>query len=216
MIIKDGSMILKGIAYDLDGTIIDSLPVHERGWLVAAKLVDLDIPFEKLKSMKGIPDEEWGAQVIKDPARAAAYVKAKQAYVNEHIGEAKIFPEFFTTEAALRKKSIPVWIYTSSYRWFVKRLLEEFPAFRDIPIVDRDMVKKGKPDPEGILLTFSKMSIRPQEGIYVGDAYVDYLAAKRARTTFLYYHPGHPHDPRVPEDAQTITAHSDVLRTLSW
>jgi HAD superfamily phosphatase len=54
-------------------------------------------------------------------------------------------------------------------------------TFRDIATLDD--VKKGKPDPEGLLLLLDGLS--PSKALYLGDNIDDALSAKRARVPFL-------------------------------
>ncbi len=61
-------------------------------------------------------------------------------------------------------------------------LLQYFDA-----VVGGDMVKKGKPDPEMLVLAAKKLKVKPEECIMVGDTVYDKEAAEKAGTGFIHY-----------------------------
>ena len=53
-------------------------------------------------------------------------------------------------------------------------------------VITSDNVKKGKPNKEGVLKILSKLKIKKENTVYIGDTKVDELTAKNARIKFLY------------------------------
>jgi len=66
-----------------------------------------------------------------------------------------------------------------------------------------DDVKKGKPDPEGLLLLLNGMPKR--DALYLGDNIDDALSAKRARVPFLGV---------LPHGSEAHNARAKSLREL--
>ncbi|MFH1916888.1 MAG: HAD family phosphatase [Nanoarchaeota archaeon] len=206
--------MIKGIAYDLDGTIIDSEPVHRSAWIKAAAKTGISLSEEMLMSQRGKTDAEFTRTVHPSfsPDEINEFVALKQGYVSDTILNAVIFPGFQAVLNELQTKNIPVGICTSAGRWFVDKVIEKYP-FLKIVTISSDMVSKGKPDPEPILLTFKNMGVKIEEGLYIGDAYNDYLAAKAAGCDFVHF--GALRDPRVPKDVPGILRHEEIKRFLS-
>src|SRR5262249_38763541 len=50
-------------------------------------------------------------------------------------------------------------------------------------VITRDVVREGKPDPEGILMVFDRM--QTNDAVYIGDNPDDALAAQRAGCPFI-------------------------------
>lgn len=53
-------------------------------------------------------------------------------------------------------------------------------------VVGRDTVERRKPDPEPLLATIDRLSVRPSEVLFVGDTETDAETALRAGTAFRY------------------------------
>jgi len=62
-------------------------------------------------------------------------------------------------------------------RFKIKKYFTELIAMKD--------VKQGKPSPEGLLKIMKKLSVKPEETIYVGDNLADLNSAKNAGVNFI-------------------------------
>ena len=60
-------------------------------------------------------------------------------------------------------------------------------------VVCYDDYSKSKPHPEGLLLAISKLDVRPEEAVYVGDAQTDMIAAEKAGIHFILF----PENPKI-------------------
>ena len=56
-------------------------------------------------------------------------------------------------------------------------------------IVASDLVKDPKPDPESLLFAISKLKVKPNETVYIGDSRNDLIASKKAGAFFILYSP---------------------------
>jgi len=71
--------------------------------------------------------------------------------------------------------------------FFIKKHLKEarFNINWFETIVSFESTKKHKPNPEPLLYAISKLYVKPEETIYVGDAISDYECAKNAKVEYV-------------------------------
>lgn len=206
--------MIKGVAYDLDGTIINTESLHKNGWLHAGKVYGVEITPRMLLEQAGMSDDAATRMMSPtfDEREVVAFVKEKQKYVAMHASEVKLFDGFFEAIDLLEERGIPVWICTSAYKWFVDEVYRGIPGLKRFQIVYREMFVSGKPDPEPLLLTFSKMGISPKDAVYVGDAFNDCQASAAAGCRFVLF--GKNDDKRFPDGVLAIRKHVEIVDYL--
>lgn len=80
----------------------------------------------------------------------------------------------------------------------------------EIVVIGRDDVAKLKPDPEGVSAALFKLSVQPEEAVYVGDTTHDVEAAKIAGMHSIIV--DNPHNAFRPENAdEYIASLSDLI-----
>ena len=208
--------------YDLDGTILDSKFVHYRGWQDAGDRFNVPITPEFLGYQYGKTNEA-AAQWLLGPQRYAefgtSFVEAKKTSVVAHAGEAALFKDFEPAFCALVARKIPVWICTSSPKDYCSAIFVAIPELKALAdkTVWRESYPNGKPNPDALLVTFQKMGLEVNDCIYVGDAHVDYLAARNAGCGFFYYLPRkQDRDPGFGDiKAPCISDHRQILAAVS-
>ncbi len=210
--------MIKGIIYDLDGTIISTTKFHEKAWIEAGKIFNINIPRDFLINQRGMTNEAATKMLIpNDEEKLKSFVKAKEEYVIENAGKVDLFKGFKKTCEYLLSKSIKVWVCTSAPKEFVEKVYRGIPFLSKLEdkTVWREMYKNGKPDAEPILLTLNKMNLLTEEAIYVGDAYSDYLSSTNADCNFVYFCPDDNNkDNRVPKSTPIITSHKELTKFL--
>jgi HAD superfamily hydrolase (TIGR01549 family) len=206
--------MLKAVMYDLDGTIIDSEKLHEHAWSDACQKMGIKMTKAELISQKGLSDQAVSQSLAhsSDPQDYLPIMEKKQAYAKEYARKIITFPDFINTLPLLRKKGIAIAIVTSSYKWYVDELLPTHPELANMLIVWREMTGKGKPDAEPLLFALRQLHIKPEEALYIGDAYNDYLCATAAKVQFIYYNPSKTTNPLIPPGTKELARHEDILR----
>jgi pyrophosphatase PpaX len=101
-------------------------------------------------------------------------------YELDSARNSKLFPETVSTLEELRKLGIKMGLVTNTSMKAVNTVfkLHGLKSYFDI-VVTREMVKKLKPDPEGILLAVEKLGAK--SFFMVGDLVHDVSAAKGAK-----------------------------------
>ncbi|MBD3193160.1 MAG: HAD-IA family hydrolase [Candidatus Heimdallarchaeota archaeon] len=86
----------------------------------------------------------------------------------------------------LKKSNFLLALLTNNSRKATLDALQRFNLFSFFAeIVAREDVKKMKPDKEGLELILKRLSLKREETVFVGDSWVDGVAAKKAKIKFV-------------------------------
>ena len=105
---------------------------------------------------------------------------------------ATIIPGAEKLPSVLKKYNLYSAIYTNNSRGTIKLYLSN-PAFKflkEFTILTRDDFRRPKPDPEGILKIiegYHDRQISNENTMYIGDSYIDAIAANRANIKFIWF-----------------------------
>lgn len=198
---------IRGVAFDLDGTLVDSAPGLTRAVDQALYALELPVAGEE-RVITWIGN---GADVLME--RALSWARQERAiqraaqgkpgvdhadipqeeqvrilrklfdrFYEETVEEGSfLFPDVEATLSALHAKGLPLGLVTNKPTPFVAPLLEALNiAHYFSVIVGGDDVQNKKPHPEPLLLVAGKLSLSPKALLFVGDSRNDILAAKAA------------------------------------
>ena len=160
----------KGIIFDLDGTIWDSMPYRIKAWEMAFRDYGIDSDPEVIRLMIGYP----GSMLIKKMnSRDPNIEMTEEKYFSKMFPDVKFFPDVVGTFRELRKLGFKIAIVTSSRRAMAERLDINVDA-----MVTMDDVSNGKPDPEPYQRAMQLMGTSPENTVVVGDIDNDLIPAK--------------------------------------
>ena len=176
-----------GYIFDLDGTLIDSMPIHYIAWDEAMRRAGLK---EKLSedlfySLGGVPTRRVAEliglhyKLTVDPERI---FHEKEALFAENLGAVKVI-EAVVAVARLVSLTRPVAIASGGPRDIVQRSLEVTGLASMFPIVvSADDVEptRGKPSPDMFLLAAKLMGVEPTRCLVFEDAEPGMRAAEAA------------------------------------
>ena len=177
-------MVLKGAIFDLDGVIVNTVPLHFKAWKAMFSDYKKDFTFEDYKNkVDGIPRID-GAKAILTDLSAEELEKAaakKQIYflqllekegINVYESTVKLVKEFYAQQI---KRAV---ISSSKNCLPILRKARLVDLF-DVIITGND-ISRGKPNPDIFLLAAQRLYLEPQECIVFEDAVLGVEAAKRA------------------------------------
>lgn len=162
--IKEG---VRGLIFDLDGTLADTMPLHFRGWQLACRKFGAEIDTAFLRKHTGSPGWLIAAEIIK------ANNLNGNVSVDQIIEEKleNFYKEQYTVKeiipvAALARKyygKLPMAVGTGGHREAVERTLEitGLRKYFNIVITAND-VSNFKPHPETFLKCASLMGVEPK------------------------------------------------------
>jgi HAD superfamily hydrolase (TIGR01509 family) len=122
---------------------------------------------------------ETGRSVSAETGRRLQELHSK-AYL-KHVKEIRPLPGARDLLALLTEQKVPWTIATSSSLERAQHALELLGVGKNIPVVTRDDVKRGKPDPDLFLQAAKNLDVDIGACVVVGDSVWDLLAARRAK-----------------------------------
>ena len=174
-----------GYIFDLDGTLIDTMPLHYRAWDAAMRQAGLDRPLDEelFYSLGGVPTRRV-AELIGLHYGLAVDVEAvfhrKEALFLELQEEAR--PILPVVEFARRMAPThPVSVASGGPRDVVRHMLGVTGLAPLFPVViTPEDVVHGKPAPDMFLLAAARMGVPPSECLVFEDAEPGMRAAEAA------------------------------------
>lgn len=173
-------MQISAILFDLDGTLLDSVPTILNS--NRAVCSSLGLPFDEVKfrSWIGIPLEVQARNLLRE--RAPEYIDAyRKIYWQFQGQEAVLFPGTLKMLETLHSLGFTTALVTSRVGKGTRRLLEAAGiADKFDVIISADDVEHPKPHPEPVLKALEVLNLIPEQAIYVGDSLFDVDAAQQA------------------------------------
>ncbi len=174
----------KAIIFDLDGTLIDSMPYHFLAFKETLKEHGVSMGDATLKhfmgsstkkilqNIKNVYPFEGNVDDIREERRYHYFKALKRKNI--------IFPSVEKMIKSL-KKNYKVAIATGSSRVTTRySVSKRFMNLFDTIVTIND-VRREKPYPDQLLLVARRLKISPQECLMVGDSSFDVLSANRAK-----------------------------------
>ena len=187
----NGKLKIKAVLFDLDGTLLDTLPdLHAA---TNAMLLDLghpELPLESVRSYvgRGIPNLIKRAMadslhVSEDgtPASPEAIASFRRHYARENGRQVSVYPGVVKGLERLKALGLPLGIVTNKADAFIRPLLEQtgIADYFDV-LVGGDLLPKVKPDPSPVVWACGRLGFLPQEVLFIGDSVNDFLSARAA------------------------------------
>jgi phosphoglycolate phosphatase len=203
--------VAKALAWDMDGTLLDSAVVVPAAF--AAALRRLGRPTatapEVIAAYPLGPPEvilaHLAGQALTRADMEAYYAELERARVQAYPGVAGVLH-------ALRAAGRPIAIFTGASRRAAETLLAAAGLRADV-LVGGDEVPRAKPAPDGLLMVAAVLGIQPRELAYVGDSPGDVRAARAAGSHAAAAAWGHMYDPAEPADS-VLAKPGDALALL--
>jgi phosphoglycolate phosphatase len=181
---------IRALAFDLDGTLVDSVPG-------LAEAVDRALNALQLPAAGAARVSTWignGADIMVE--RALSWALQRPPEADELRDGRSLFDKFYTETAEvgttlfphvaqtldkLSAAGIPLALVTNKPTPFIAPLLRSLGIERHFALViGGDDVAAKKPHPAPLFLVLGKFGLLPQELLFVGDSRNDILAAKAA------------------------------------
>lgn len=169
------------VLFDLDGTLIDTNEL-----IIQTFQTVLDERFpgkysrETILPFLGPPLSETFQQV--DPTQVDDLIEAYRKWnMENHDAMVQAFPGVVETLEHLHARGIKLAIVSTKRNEMIERALNLMNVRQYFTaVIGLDDVKNAKPDPEPVQLALSKLEVKPEHALMVGDNFHDIVAARAA------------------------------------
>lgn len=164
----------RALVFDLDGTLIDSMPYHVRAWQQVAQEHDgfvLEPDFIYQRGGFSSPN------IVRDLIAAGCKVPSVEAFVQRkvelyraHMAEVPVFDQVLQILKEARARGAKIGIGTGTQRINAVDILKQhhLSEFIDV-IVSGDDVQKHKPEPDTFLTALEQVNVAPKDALIVED-----------------------------------------------
>ena len=206
--------MIKGIIFDMDGTIVDSLPYHHEAWKIFFNENKVENFSEKLNQYKGggtldLMRTVYGNQYSKKELKKMSEDK-EMIFRKIYKGEIKQILGFKKFLDELKSKDIMVGLASNAIRKNVSMIINELGIYDHFDsVICGDEVTKGKPNPEMFNETIDRFNINKDECLIFEDSLEGVLAAKNSGVKVIGITSSSSN--KVLKDAGCVMSISDYL-----
>lgn len=186
-------MTLKGMIFDIDGTLVDTNSAHVEAWRRAFARLGYRVPVERIipeigkggdqlvPSVLGEEIEKREGDVLRKLQKEEFLAIAATQHFRVFPGTEEIFP-------ALRARGIRTALATSSDEKHLDATLAsagmDLRRLADL-VVTRTEGERSKPAPDLVVAAVEKLGLSPTQCAMIGDTIYDGQACRRAGVVFL-------------------------------
>jgi HAD superfamily hydrolase (TIGR01549 family) len=186
-------MPVRGIIFDIDGTLVDTNPTHVEAWRRAFQSLDYDVPVERIEVEIGKGGDQLVPAVLGDEAEQQHGEALRKAQKAEYLKLARerrfrVFPCVPELMKTLADREIRSALATSSDEKHLQATSEsagiELSRLADF-LATNDEAESSKPAPDLVIAACEKLQLDPGECAMVGDTIYDAQACQGAGVVFL-------------------------------
>ena len=179
---------IKGLIFDLDGVIADTAHLHYKAWCKIGQQWGFNLSITQNEELKGISRKDsiikianWAGRNLSESELEDLANKKNEKYLKfcQNMGTGDILPGVYDFIIACGKEDLKLAVGSASKN--AKIILQKL-GIDDLfsIIVDGNMVKKSKPDPEVFLKGAEILNLKPNSCVVFEDSQVGIQAAINA------------------------------------
>ena len=209
--------MVRGVIFDIDGTLVDSNDAHARAWVRAFQDEGLHIAFGQVRPLIGMGGDQLVPRVSgirKDtPQFENVSERWKQHFQQGELPHLKGQPGARALLLALQGQGLKLIAGTSSDAALVEDLLK-IAGVQDILTrrTTASEVEASKPEPDIVQAAVKKLGLPPEEVLMVGDTPFDVESAGKAGVKTVFLRCGG--DDRTQNAAAVYASPQDFLANL--
>lgn len=156
---------IKGLIFDCDGTLADTMPLHWRAWQVIAAKYKLHFPIDRFYSLGGVPSRDILKMLAKEQGLTLDHLKAAHEKENEYLQYLpQVGPIHAVVEIAKENfGKMPMAVASGGSQPIIMQVLEHL-KIRHLfnAVVTSEMVTHQKPAPDIFLEAAKRIGVEPK------------------------------------------------------
>lgn len=168
----------KALVFDLDGTLLDSMAYHVKGWRQALAEHGQDIPEEFFYLNEGSLDhkvmspvrQKIGSSQSNQEFFETLLARQRQIYNSNYASQVKLYEQVPALIETIKKMDISLALVTSSNKIVLMPWLNQWLNCHFQVVITGDMVDNFKPHPEPYLKALKALEIKAEEAVAVENA----------------------------------------------
>lgn len=167
---------LRAVIFDLDGTLVDSMPLVLRAFAHALAPFRPDLSVEDIFHRLGGPPARMMLELTGDDAKAAEAMRRLDAFGFDNGASVEPFDGMRAMLDTLHASGLVLAVWTGRDRGTTQSILAAHGLERLFAtLVCGDDLPTHKPHPEGLATILRRLNVNATEALYAGDADADVL-----------------------------------------
>jgi HAD superfamily hydrolase (TIGR01509 family) len=212
-------MAVRGVIFDVDGTLVDSNDAHAHAWEEAFRDVGQPLPFERIRSRIGMGGDKLVPAVTgwsKDDPRVEQVGKRRgEIFRTRYLPKVRALPGAADLVAALKRAGLACAVASSAEKEELEPLLARAGA---ADLIDHkassDDADRSKPDPDIVQAALDRLGLPKSDVVMIGDTPYDVEAAGRAGIAAIAFRSGGWDDAALKGAGEIYDGPADLLSRL--
>ena len=208
--------MLKGVIFDIDGTLVDSNDAHAESWADTFAQAGYDVPFAVVRPLIGMGADKLLPRTI--GVSSESEIGKKLTELRSEIFRKQYLPRLRPLKGSrelvlrVRADGLKAIVATSAKDKQLKGLLEaaEVEDLMEEKATSSD-AKRSKPDPDIVHAAIEESKIPPTQLLMIGDTPYDIEAAAKARVSTIAFRSGGWKDADLKGAAEIYDGPADLL-----
>jgi HAD superfamily hydrolase (TIGR01509 family) len=178
--------LLKGVIFDVDGTLVDSNDAHAQSWVETFREAGYDVPFDKVRPLIGMGGDKLLPDTIgisrdSDEGKKLSERRGK-IFSSKYLPHLQPLPGARELVLRVRRDGLKAIVATSAKDKELKGLLKaaHVEDLMEEKATASD-AKHSKPDPDIVHAAIEQSGFSQQELVMIGDTPYDVEAASKAK-----------------------------------
>src|SRR5213596_2446238 len=164
---------MKGVIFDMDGVLVDSMPDHYQAWKTVFKeITNIDVDERSIYLLEGMRGSELVKKVLEQKGvQDYSIVDKLNKEKNEIFKKISRSVPFDGVKELVLSLKCSKAVVSGSARKDVEAILDDGFGKQNFEIIiTADEIEEGKPDPSPFLIALQKMGLKPSEAVVVENA----------------------------------------------
>jgi HAD superfamily hydrolase (TIGR01509 family) len=207
---------LKGVIFDVDGTLVDSNDAHAQSWVDTFAEAGYEVPFEVVRPLIGMGADKLLPKTIRirhDSEQGRKLIKRRSEIFRErYLPHLRPLPGARALVLRVRDDGLKAIVATSAKDEELNGLLKaaEVEDLMEEKATASD-AKRSKPDPDIVEAAIEESGVPSNKAVMIGDTPYDVEAALRAGVRVIAFRSGGWDDDSLKGAEQIYDGPADLL-----